>query len=130
MTTAEMLNKKFTYAVVGASNNETKFGYQVLMDLHDAGYQVVPINLHEDKVMGLKAYHKISDYPGSFDVVVFVVPPAATEEVLKEVKQKGIKNVWMQPGAESEKALAYCKENRINCVNDDCIMVRRNKEVS
>jgi len=62
--------------------------------------------------------------------VVFVVPPAATEEVLKEVNKLGIKNVWMQPGAESEKAIAYCKENNIDCVNDDCIMVRRKKEIS
>ena len=124
-----MINKDFTYAIVGASNNEFKYGHRVLKDLSTAGYKVVPINLHEQEILGLKAYAKLSDYPGKFDVVDFVVPPAATEVVLKEAKQLGITKVWLQPGSESQAAIDFCQANGIDCIHDMCIMVQRRKLV-
>jgi hypothetical protein len=44
---------------------------------------------------------------------------------LEEVKTLEIKNVWLQPGAQSDKAIQFCKENTIECIHDACIMIRR-----
>jgi predicted CoA-binding protein len=42
---------------------------------------------------------------------------------VKQCLQKGIKYVWMQPGAESEKAVEFCKENNIKVIYGTCIMM-------
>jgi predicted CoA-binding protein len=48
-----------------------------------------------------------------------------TEKVMEEVKTLGIKNVWMQPGAQSDIAIEFCKTKSINCIHDACIMIQR-----
>lgn len=92
-----MINKDFLYVVVGASNNEEKYGYKVFKDLLDAGYKVLPINPNEQEILGEKVYPTLSTVKEQIDVVIFVTPPAVTEKVLEEVKVLGIKNVWIQP---------------------------------
>jgi predicted CoA-binding protein len=59
-------------------------------------------------------------------VVIFVVPPQVTEKVLEEVRDLWIKNVRMQPGAQSSQAISFCEKCGINCVHDACIMIQRN----
>lgn len=92
-----MIDKNFLYAVVGASNNEEKYGYKVFKDLLDVGYKVLPINPNEQEILGEKVYPTLSTVKEQIDVVIFVTPPAVTEKVLEEVKVLGIKNVWIQP---------------------------------
>ena len=120
-----MINKNFTYAVVGASNNKEKYGHIVMKDLMDGGYRVVPINPKESEVLGLKVYASLGEYKENIDVAVFVVPPAVTEKIVDEVVSLGIKNVWMQPGSESEKAIKKCEENRISYIQNACIMINK-----
>lgn len=61
----------------------------------------------------------------NIDVIVFVTQPVVTEKVLEEAKTLGIKKVWLQPGAQSDKAIQFCKENAIECIHDACIMIQR-----
>ena len=49
-----MLQKK-VWAVVGASDNETKFGHKIFKLLEKAGYQVYPVNPGLEKVLGKKS---------------------------------------------------------------------------
>jgi len=38
--------------------------------------------------------------------------------------KKGIQNVWMQPGAESDAAIKFCEDNHINVIGGGpCILV-------
>lgn len=120
-----MINKNYTYAIIGASQNEDKYGYKVLKDLKEAGFKVIPINLKADNILGLKTYKSILDVNEKIDVAIFVVPPHVSEQMILEVDKANIKNVWLQPGAVNEKVLNYCKENDINCIHDACIMVKR-----
>jgi len=122
-----MINKKFLYAVVGASSNEEKYGYKVFKDLLDAGYKVLPIHPSEKEILGEEVYASLSDVKEKIDVVIFVTQPKVTEKVLEEVKILGIKNVWLQPGAQSDAAIQFCKKNHIECIHDACIMIQRTK---
>ena len=65
-----MINKNFLYAVVGASNNEEKYGHKVFKDLLDAGYKVVPINPSEQEILGEKVYPTLSEVRKNIDVVI------------------------------------------------------------
>lgn len=120
-----MIDKKYTYALVGASADKTKYGYKILNDVNDAGFKIIPVNLNEKKILDLKVYRSLTDIKETIDVVIFVVPPTITEHILKEVHLLKIKNVWLQPGSESKNAIDYCSKNKITCMHDICIMIEK-----
>jgi predicted CoA-binding protein len=93
-------------AVIGASNNRRKFGNRAVRAYLEQGHTVVPINPREAEVEGLRTYRSVLDVPGPIDMATFYVPPEVGERVIEEVAQKGIGEVWLNPGAESERLLA------------------------
>jgi len=119
------VKKENIIAVVGASNNESKYGYKIYRDLKDAGYKVYPVNAKEQEIQGDKAYPNISSLPEKPDVVDIVTPPQVTENIVKEAAEQSIDTVWMQPGAESEKAIGYARDKGLNVIHKACIMVAR-----
>ena len=89
-------------AVIGASNDRRKFGNRALRAYQQQGYTVVPINAHEDQVEGLKAYRSILDVPGPVDMASFYVQPEVGEQIIADVAAKGVREVWLNPGADSD----------------------------
>ena len=110
------------FAVAGSFRNEEKVAYKILKDLKARGYKVYLVNPQSKEVDGLKCYPSIIDIPEVVDVVDLVTPSSATEQIVKQCLEKGIKRVWIQPGAESETAIKYCNENNIKVVYNACIM--------
>ncbi len=123
----EFLRKEHVFAVVGVSRNPEKYGYKVYNDLKVAGYTVYPVNPHLDVILGDRCYPSLSVLPGKPDVVDIVVPPAVTDEIVRECAALGIEQVWMQPGSESGQAITFCERNGINVVHGVCVMVKRQK---
>lgn len=121
-----MIDKKFTYAIVGASTNHKKYWYTVLKDLLDAWYKAIPVNPNEQIILWQIVYPSLSSITQPIDVVVFVVPPLVTQKILEEVKILWIKNVWMQPWSENNESIKICNENWINCIYNACIMIQKN----
>ena len=121
----DFLRKENVFAVIGVSQNPAKYGHQVYKDLKEAGYVVYPINPNIDEVLGDRCYHSLSELPEKPDVVDTVVPPSVTEKIIEECKELGVVKIWMQPGSESEKAIAFCRRNSIKVVHDVCVMVKR-----
>ena len=124
----EFLNKRNIFAVVGASRDPKKYGYQVYKDLKEAGYEVYPVNPNTDRILGERCYPELGDLPTKPDVVDVVVPPKITEEIVKTCKRFGITQVWMQPGSESDVAIKFCNDNGIDLVYGVCVMIERRKE--
>jgi predicted CoA-binding protein len=100
-------------AVIGASSNRRKFGNRALRAYRQQGYTVVPINPHESEVEGIRAYGSVLEFPGKIDMASFYVPPEVGESVIAEVAQKGIPEVWLNPGAESDTLIARAKSLKI-----------------
>jgi len=83
-------------AVIGASRNPEKIGYQVVRNLLEGGFpkeRIYPINPHADEILGLKCYPSILDVPYDVDLAVVVVPAHAVPSVLEEAGKKGVKAV-------------------------------------
>jgi len=116
-----MRQKKF--AVVGATDNPQKYGNQIVKNLKGRGYKVYPVNPKLKEIEGLNCYPSLAEIPEKVDVVDFVVPPEATEEVLKQCRELGLNRIWLQPGSESEKAINYCNENNMKVVHNACVMM-------
>jgi predicted CoA-binding protein len=127
-TIIRFLDKKNIFAVVGASRDPEKYGYQVYKDLQEVGYKIYPVNPNADEILGDKCYPSLEKLPVVPDVVDVVVPPKITEQIVKKCKDIGVKKVWMQPGSESEEAIRFCEDNGIDIVYGVCVMVRRRNQ--
>jgi uncharacterized protein len=93
-------------AVIGASNNRRKFGNKAVRAFVEAGYTVIPITPRHDEVEGLKAYRSVRDVPGVIDMATIYVPADIGEQLVDELADKGIPEIWVNPGAESDALIA------------------------
>src|ERR1700704_4353027 len=98
-----------TVAIIGASSNARKFGNRALRAFRRQGYTVIPINPNEPMVEGLKAYASVLDVPGTIDMATFYVPPAGGQKGMANVAQKGIAEVWLNPGSESDELVRLAR---------------------
>lgn len=118
---AFMSQKKF--AIVGATDDTKKYGHEIFKNLKSRGYEVYPVNPRLKELEGTKCYPSLSDIPVKVEIVDFVVPPEVTEQILKECKRLGLDCIWLQPGSESEAAIAFCHENNLKVVHGVCVML-------
>lgn len=113
-----------SFAVVGASRDPDKYGFLVYRSVKAAGKTVFPVNPRAAEVDGDHCYPSLSDLPQKPEVAVMVVPPTMTEAAVAECTRLGIRQIWMQPGAESAAAIEACRENDIEVVaGGPCLMV-------
>lgn len=122
-----MINPNYTYALIGASTDPQKYGYQVFADLTAAGYRVLPVNLKGGQLLGHHVYRSLLDISEPIDVVIMVVPPVVALNELKKVVFKEIKKVWFQPGSESQENLDFCQQHQLQFVYGACLMKSRLK---
>lgn len=122
-----MLNLK-VWAVLGATDNKDKFGYKIFKILKDAGYKVYPVNPGVDSILGDKCYPTLSALPVKPDAVNFVVPPKVGEPIIAECVALGIKNVWLQPGANGDNVVNAAKKEELNVIHKSCILVELRKQ--
>ncbi len=123
MNQTEFLNRKNKIAVVGVSEDRAKWGRKVYEELKSAGYKIYPINPKHKKIGSDRCYPNLKALPEKPDVVITVVPPQITEKIVEQCRFLGINKVWMQPGSESEKAIAFCENNNINTIHHACFVV-------
>jgi predicted CoA-binding protein len=98
-----------TVAVIGASSDPRKFGNRAIRAFRRQGYTVIPINPNQTSVEGLRAYASVLDVPGSIDMATFYVPPDVGQRVIVEVARKGIPEVWLNPGSESDELVRLAR---------------------
>ena len=113
-----------TVAVVGATDDPAKFGFQIYRDLKAKGYEVFAVNPNRETVDGDPAYPSLQDLPERPTIVNLVVSPRTARQVLRRAHRLGLGNFWLQPGAGSPAATAFLEEHRLNHLTDACIMVR------
>jgi predicted CoA-binding protein len=110
------------WAVVGASGDRSKFGNITFRELQSRGKRVYPVNPKASEVEGETCYPNLAALPEPVDRLLVEVPPKQGESVVKEADAVGIKNVWFQPGAESDAALAYCEAHGMEAISGHCIL--------
>jgi len=104
-------------AVVGVSDDASKYGHRIFRDLVHMGYPVKGVNPKGGFVLGNNIYKSLSEIEKKPDLVITVVPPAATLLLVEECNKLGIKSIWMQPGSESQTAIEKAKTYGIKTVS-------------
>lgn len=111
-------------ALVGASNDKSKFGNRIYLDLRSKGYNVVPINPKDENIEGDKAYTSIQMMEELPDIVNLVVPPPIAMKVAQNAVELGVEYLWFQPGSESDELENWLKDtDGIKYLINACIMV-------
>jgi predicted CoA-binding protein len=112
------------YGVVGASPRRHKYGNKVLRCYQQNGRAAIPVNPRESEVEGVRCVASVLDLPDEVRSISVITPPAVTERVVRDAIRRGIENVWMQPGAESEASVEACRKAGINVIADgSCVLV-------
>lgn len=118
----EMLNLK-RWALLGVTNDKAKFGYKIFRVLEDKGYTVYGINPKYNSIDGIKIYDSINDIPALVDGINIIVNPKISLNSLQAIKDKGIKNIWFQPGSYNDEVIEKAKIMGFNIEFEKCMYV-------
>jgi predicted CoA-binding protein len=105
-----------TVAVIGASNAKDKFGNKAVRAYLRRGWTVYPVTPNEKEVEGLETYASITDIPGPVERATLYLPARVGIGVLDGIKAKGVKELYVNPGAESDELLAKAEALGINYI--------------
>ena len=112
------------FGVVGASEDRSKYGNKVLRCYLQNKKTAIPVNPKVAAVEGIATVATVADLPDNVKSISVITPPAVTEKVVEAAIARGITNIWMQPGAESDAAIERCKAAGINVIADhSCLLV-------
>ncbi|MDK1326051.1 CoA-binding protein [Arthrobacter sp. zg-Y1143] len=112
------------WAVVGLSNNPLRTAVGVSRYVQDTlGMEIIPVSLKGDDVHGNKGYRKLSEVPGSIDVVDCFVNSSRAGDIVDQAIAVGAKAVWLQLGVVDEAAAARAKAAGLDVVMDTCPVI-------
>lgn len=126
MTTLKQINEFLDsqpIAMVGVSRNPKKFGYAAFKELKDKGMKIIPVNPATDEIMGEKSYANVSLLPAEVKAIIVLTKKNQTAEIIKEARQKGIKQIWIQQDSDTKEAIEELKGSDINYITGRCILM-------
>jgi predicted CoA-binding protein len=113
------------WAIVGASENQSKFGNRIYRDLKRAGYTVYGVNPNAETADGDPVYPTLADLPEKPDVADVVVPSRVGRGIADDAARQGIRIFWLQPGAESPELIDYARKLGLDVIHNACAMVEK-----
>ncbi len=119
---ADILRSVKTIAMVGASNDKTKFSYGVLRVLHETGYDMVPINPNPavTEIRGIKVYNTLADVDRPIDMVEVFRPSEELYGIAQEAIAVGAKVLWSQIGVFDDRAAKLAEDAGLRVVMNRC----------
>lgn len=118
MQAKELLDYK-NWVVIGKVLDPEKFPYKILKSLEQGDFNVKGVN---PKDATGEVYKSLKEVPYKIDVIDLCINPALGIDIIKEAKELGIDKVLIQPGAESDEILSYCKQEGITAI-EGCALV-------
>ena len=91
MSLHRVLNAE-SVAIIGASKNKTKRGYQAIVTLLEENYEgkIFPVNPKEKNVLGFKCYSNITDIEENVDLALITTPARTIPNILRDCGKKGV----------------------------------------
>ena len=103
-------------AIIGASNDRSKFGNKAVRAFHEQGWVVYPVNPKEAEIEGIITFESISQVPVRPHMISVYLPPPVLLKVLPDIAAKGCDELWLNPGTESDAVLAEAERLGLNVV--------------
>lgn len=119
----DILQSSKNIAVVYLAPQSEKTSNYVSAFLQKQGYRIFPVYPKEDLILGEKVYRDIIEITEPIDIVLMFRKSEFATKLVDEVVKIGAKTFWLQMGLQNEQAKQICLQNKINFVEDKCIMV-------
>jgi uncharacterized protein len=110
-------------AMIGLSANELRPSNYVGFYLKRHGYEVLPVNPREQRILDLPCYASLQEVPGDVGVVDVFREPAAVPEIARQAVAKGARFLWLQFGVISEEGVRIALEGGLQVIVDRCIKI-------
>ena len=119
---ADILSSVKTIAMVGASNDKTKFSYGVLRVLHETGYEMLPVNPNPrlTEIRGIKVYHSLEEIDRPVDMVEVFRPKEELYGIAEKAIAIGAKVLWGQIGVYDDRAARLAEDAGLKVVMNRC----------
>jgi hypothetical protein len=119
---SDILRSVKTIAMVGASNDKTKFSYGVLRVLHETGYDMIPVNPNPNvtEIRGLPVYRSLQEIDRPVDMVEVFRPSGELHAIAEQAIAIGAKVLWGQIGVFDDRAARLAEEAGLKVVMDRC----------
>ena len=118
----DILTSVKTIAMVGASPDKTKFSYGVLRELHETGYDMIPVNPRPGlvEIRGLKVFPTLAAIDRPVDMVEVFRRSEDLYEVAQEAIAIGAKVLWGQIGVVDQQAARLAERAGLRVVMNRC----------
>ena len=126
MTAADCLRILQTYrriAMVGLSANPMRPSHFAAIYMLSKGYEIIPVNPSEQRILGRTCYRSVRDVPGPVEIVDIFRERSAVPLVVEDAIAVGAKVVWMQLGIIHEEAAERARQAGIEVVMDRCVKI-------
>ena len=111
-------------AVVGVSRNPKDFTRAMWDEFRQRRYEAIPVNPNVAEIDGQRCYAKVTEIQPPVEGVLIMTSKAATDQVMRDYAEAGVKHVWMYggmaPGAATDTAVAFAEEKGISAVKGLC----------
>ena len=111
-------------AMAGISRDPANFSVKLFEELCRRGYDVVPVNPNATEVQGKRCFARVQDIQPPVEGALLMTSPEATETVVNDCAEAGIRRVWMYratgQGSVSAKAIEFCLARGMLVVPGQC----------
>ncbi len=101
-------------AIIGASKNRDKYSNKAVRAYKEEHHVVFPVNPNEREIEGLKCYTSVKAIPLDVDVASIYLPPEIGIKVIDEVIEKGVAEVYLNPGSASEEIIKKLADSKVD----------------
>jgi predicted CoA-binding protein len=117
-----LLQRVKTIAVVGFSPKPGRASHGVARQMQRFGFRIIPVRPGISEGLGEKAYPDLVSVPGAVDLANVFRSGRHVSEVVDQCLRRGIKNLWLQEGAEDEASAERARAAGMTVVMSRCIM--------
>jgi hypothetical protein len=100
--------------IVGASSNREKFANKAVRAYRQLGWTVYPVHPREKEVEGLACSPTVEAVPGRASTLSLYVPALAGFAVVDAAPAKGVRDVYVNPGAGSPELVEHIRALGMN----------------
>ena len=123
----ELLMTFDTITVVGASNAPYKAAHTVPAHMQRQGWRIVPVNPHEQTILGEPVYATLAEVPESLGLVDLFRPSEDCAGFAEQAVASGAKALWLQLGIRSAAARRIAEDAGLRYVEDRCLVIEQRR---
>jgi uncharacterized protein len=116
-----------TITFVGASNAAAKAAHYVPLHMQQHDWRIIPINPHEDEILGQKVYRKLADVPEQVGLVDVFRPSERTPDIARQAVAAGATALWLQLHIESDEARQIAEDAGLLYVENRCLIIEQRR---